>query len=274
MSRSRRALHRALLALLLSTPNPAHAHEWWLTATPWHPTQGDTVELRAWVGTGAVGEPRIYAAARALHLSLRTAGLHDLRPSARDSAATFARVAAADGGGLAFAYESDFARIVLPAAEFEAYLQEEGLEWVARSRQRRGQSDRPGRERYARCARTWVAGDSSGRVTQPAGLSLEFVPLFDPTRPGPAALELRLHGRPLTAALVRLWRRPLDAAATDTLSPAFQGRTDLDGRIRLPDLGPGFYLASTVHMEPCREREVADWQSRWSSLTFVRPIVR
>lgn len=272
--RGRRVRLLVLLASAWLAPSAAHAHEWWLTATPWHASAGDTVELRAWVGTGAVGEPKRFVATRARHLSVRDAARRDLLPVAVDSAATFARIVAGDGGGLAFAYESDFARIVLPAAEFEAYLREEGLEPVARIRQRRGQQDRPGRERYARCARAWCAGDSSARVREASGLTLELVPLHDPTLPGPATFELRLRGRPLQAALVRLWRRPPRTAAGDSLGVAFQERTDLDGRVRLPDLGPGRYLASTVFMEPCPDRAEADWQSHWSSFTFERAIAR
>jgi hypothetical protein len=31
----------------------------------------------------------------------------------------------------------------------------------------------------------------------------------------------------------------------------------------------GEWLIGVVHMVPCREREAADWESYWASLTFA-----
>jgi hypothetical protein len=52
---------------------------------------------------------------------------------------------------------------------------------------------------------------------------------------------------------------------------AWQARSDAGGRVTLPTREAGEWLVSVVHMEPCRERSVADWESTWASLTFVRP---
>jgi hypothetical protein len=51
-------------------------------------------------------------------------------------------------------------------------------------------------------------------------------------------------------------------------------RTDAQGRGKLPLAGAGEWLVSTVHMVPNDDASVADWQSTWSSLWFVRPAGR
>lgn len=270
MIRRRLAWTTLALGSALLSAHSSEAREWWLTTTPTRAGAGDTVIARAWVGNGLVGEPERYVADRARRFVRRDTTWHDLESLAPDGSEHFARFAVVDAGGFMLAYESGFVRLELPAPEFEAYLLREGMESVSRARRRRGHSALPGRERQVRCAKVWVSGDSTARALEPAGLTLELLPLHDPARPGPAAFELRLHGRPLTATLVRMWRRSDRSRPAAPLAAVFQGRTDLDGRIRLPDVGPGQYLVSAVFMEPCREPESADWQSIWSSLTFER----
>lgn len=46
------------------------------------------------------------------------------------------------------------------------------------------------------------------------------------------------------------------------------GRTDDDGHIVLPLLSAGKWSIRKVHMEECADKDVADWESHWASLTF------
>ena len=75
--------------------------------------------------------------------------------------------------------------------------------------------------------------------------------------------------------LVKAWRTDLaiDGAPRavferDSVSVAWQARSDAAGAVTIPVREAGEWLVSAVHMEPCREREIADWESTWASLTF------
>ena len=273
-------LGRALLLLgILQSllPPAAAAHEFWLAPSSYRAAAGDTVAIAAFVGTGFRGERKPYATTRALRFELNGPRTLDLRPAGMNGDLTFARFVAADGGGCLVAYESDFVPIELGAAEFDRYLALEGLDGPLKARARLGARAGPGRERYARCPKTWISGGETSRLTRPAGLTLELVPANDPTAAPSLRVQLLYRGRPLAGALVRSWNRPLnrsvvpaDAAARDSVGPQGEVRTDRQGFATLAVDRPGEWLVSAVHMVPSADRSAADWQSFWASLTFAR----
>ena len=82
---------------------------------------------------------------------------------------------------------------------------------------------------------------------------------------------------PLAGALVKAWRSdlaangsPLDVSTRDSLAVAWESHSDARGEFTLPCARAGEWMVSVVHMTPCRESEVADWESTWGSLTFER----
>jgi uncharacterized GH25 family protein len=263
-----------IVAALALLPATAGAHEFWLSPSTYRPAAGEQVAISAFVGTGFRGEPKPYAASRALHFSARAARDIDLRRLAVNGDLTMARIQA-DGGGALVAYQSNFASIELPAAEFDAYLKLEGLEGPLESRAR--SAPVPGRERYARCPKTWIAGSDPRRAITPAGLDLEIVPLSDPGSTAELSIRVLFKRKPLSGALVRAWKQPLgtdwaphDPAHRDSVGFVVNVRTDGRGMATLKGLGPGEWLVSTVHMKPSADRKVADWESLWASLTFAR----
>src|SRR5688500_16191780 len=152
-----RPLLAAVTALVVAA-SPCRAHEFWLAPSSYRAAAGDSLAVRAFVGTGFRGEARSYAARRVERFVARGAAPVDLARGAPHGAPTWARWTARDGEGVLVAYASNFVPIELPAEEFERYLALEGLEAVARSRARAGRSDAPGRERYRRSSKTWIAG--------------------------------------------------------------------------------------------------------------------
>ena len=60
-------------------------------------------------------------------------------------------------------YHSKHSSVTLEAPKFEAYLKEEGLERVSALRRERGESGKPGREIFSRCAKALVLGGAGGR---------------------------------------------------------------------------------------------------------------
>ena len=264
------------LALLLSA-RPSAAHEFWLFPSRYQAAAGDTVTLGVRVGTGFRGEAKPWAAPRALRFTLLGPRALDLRPATLNGDLQWARVVMPDDGGALIAYESNWADITVPPGEFDDYLKLEGLELPLEARRHAGDA-LPGRERYARCPKTWIAGTHPERASQRAGLSLEIVPLADPGRAGPLRVRVLDHGRPLAGARVRAWNQPLasaiaprEAAVRDSVGSAVTARTGADGIATLELASGGEWLLSCVHMMPSADRAEADWESLWASLTFARP---
>ena len=266
----------ALCALLLWAA-PALAHEFWLSPTRYAAARGDRIEAAAFAGTGFRGELKPYAAPRTIKWVLRTTKEFDLRPLATNGDLTWASFVAPDAGGAVLAYESGWNPVELPGPEFDRYLALEGLDGPLRERAKHGASATTGRERFARCAKAWIAGSDVKRVLSPFGLTLELVPLDPPGTSDRLRVKLLYRGRPLAGAKLRAFRQPLaatglptDAATRDSLGVAFETRTDRAGLATVPVAAPGEWLVSAVHMVPCDDRAAADWQSYWASLSFAR----
>ena len=266
----------SLLAFGALVPTRANAHEFWLSPSRYRAGAGDTVEVSAYIGTGFRGDLKPYTVPRVVRFTLRHAKEIDISKLARNGDAVMARFLTPDAGGALLAYEGNFADIELPGPEFEAYLKLEGLDGPLAARQKT-HTTAPGRERYARCGKTWIAGAEPKRALAPVGLTFELTPLTDPTRASTLAVRATYRGQPLMGGLVRAWRRPLgpgerpfDPAARDSLGPVAEARTDRSGIAKLVLAGPGEWMLSTVHMIPSADKQEADWESYWASLTFAR----
>ena len=265
-----------LVALTLFAAKAA-AHEFWIAPDRYRTVLPDTIAVRVFVGTGFRGEVKPYAPSRVVRFGLRTTRDIDLSRAARNGDLVMAHFVVAEAGGALVSYQSNFADIELPAAEFDAYLKLEGLDAV-RAQRHGAPSQDPVRERYARCAKAWIAGSQPARVTRSAGLVYELTPLGDPSTDASATISVRatFRGQPLAGALVRAWKRPLaderrpfDPATRDSVATATEARTDAHGLVTLR-VGPGEWLLSSVHMIASTDREEADWESYWASLTFAR----
>ena len=255
---------------------PAAAHEYWLAPSRYLVSAGQPVELSALAGTGFRGEKKPFAAPHCVRLVARTSRLLDLSRVAREGEYTWARFAPADSGGSLFAFESDFTPITLPAATFDEYLKKEGLDAPLATRLRGGDAV-AGRERFRRCAKAWLAGGDAVRATAPIGLPLEVVPLAAPGHDSRLAVRVLWQGRPLAGVLVRAWRSPVapdgapaDAETRDSVQVAWQVRTNDRGEAVARVDAAGEWMLSVVHMVPCPDRAIADWESTWASLTFER----
>jgi Domain of unknown function (DUF4198) len=271
----------AFAFLALAFGGKAEAHEFWLSPSTYHPRQGDLVTISMYVGTGFRGEVKPYAKPRTVRFLLRGKNKwnldsdRDMGPMATNGDPIAARFHESDTYGCLVGYESNFASIELTASEFDAYLRLEGLGGPLAHRARLGRLAGPGRERYARCAKTWIGIDSfRNRSTKPMGLTLEIVPLADPTVTSALRVRVLLRHKPLAATLVRAWNRPLagarpvDPARRDSVGAAIEVRTDSHGEALLDVRRAGEWLVSTVYMERSAEPVEADWQSWWASLTF------
>ena len=124
------------------------------------------------------------------------------------------------------------------------------------------------KELYTKCAKTCVAiGKAEGDRSwaQPVGLTLEFVPVSDPTSlraGGEGRFQLLRNGEPLPNAAVALH------AEADT-GPRYE-TTDAQGVVTFQLAKAGPSMLATVHLRPPSDGK--PWQSEFSTFTFeVKP---
>jgi uncharacterized GH25 family protein len=283
-------MRKAFPLLLLATA--ALAHEFWLQPASFRVAVGAVVPLKLLVGEGFKGEtwPR---PTRRVRRFVRfgpasPADSTDLRPALlADSVAPAVRCPTAGTQLVVLTSAPSF--IELPAAEFTAYLREEGLDNTLRHRQQQGEtSTKPGHEAYRRCAKTLVLATASARTPAiPAdttyrrvlGLPLELVPEQNPFRlRAGASLTVRVlrGGQPVPGALVQVWEaQPMpEQTGSPSVAPThFSTRANNNGRVLLRLSGNGPYLVAANFIEPTPAilASRADWLSTWATLTFGGP---
>lgn len=244
------------------------AHDFWIEPTSFHPAVGAAVGARLVVGQNFQGEPLPRNPALIVKFVLVSdAGEVPLAGRPADDPAGTAVITAP--GVQVLGYRSSDSFVSLEPQKFEDYLKEEGLERIVAERARRGESARPSRELFSRCAKALLStsgGDSPG-YDRDLGFTLELIPEKSPyaLRAG-AELPVRLlyEGKPLPDALVVALPR---GHPEEKLSQ----RTDEGGRVRLRLPREGVWLLKAVHMVPAPDESKADWQSLWASLTFEIP---
>jgi uncharacterized GH25 family protein len=269
----------AAVVTLVASVSPLRAHDFWIEPSSWAPAAGSPLALRLRVGEAFAGEPLPRDPSHAARFAAVGASGEQPVPGAAGSDPAGYLVAAP--GAHVVVYGSHATETRLEPAAFRRYLIEEGLDHVRAELERRGEGERPVRERFSRCAKALLrVGGREGRgagaelFTRPVGLRLELVPDRDPTGSGPSLpgptipdatrpLPVRLlyGGEPLAGALVV-------AVAEERPSARVQARTDAAGRVVLPVGEPGVWLVKAVHMVPAPPGSGADWESFWASLTF------
>ena len=244
--------------------SPAQPHDFWLEPSSYRPAVESPITVSFREGQGA-GEALPRNESRLFRFELigptRTEAV-----SGVDGAHPAGAVSGLDAGQWVVVYANTPAPHTLPAARFESYLEEKGLEHVVVARARRGETEMPGRERFYRCAKTMLAvggGGSGGEPTGPTGLTLELVPLvaMAALRPGEELpVQVMFRGAPLPGLLVSVMAREA--------GPAMRHRSDERGIVRFPIERDGRFRLQAVHMVDAPPGVGVDWESWWASLTF------
>lgn len=262
-----------LLALLLFFGAAAHAHEFWVLPQQFTlPAAPAAIPLQLAVGENFAGEPVAFS--RALVARLRrhsAAGATDLGETvAPGEPRPSLPLQLGRPGTHLVELTTHPSEITLSADKFHAYLHEEGLDHVIRSREAAGEANAPGRERYRRTIKTLVQvgpglDDSFARRT---GQKLELVPASHPARHAAGrdlGFQLLFDGRPLANALVKFWHR----RGSQTL--VVRTVTDAQGKVVVTPPWPGTWMASAVHMVRATDSPAHDWDSYWANFTFALP---
>jgi len=256
---------------VVATATRARAHDFWIEPSSFTPEPGASFTLRLRVGERFAGEtvPRNDAMI-VRFLLVGPSGESRVRGADGGDPAGIARVASP---GLHVAgYRSRPSAIDLDPGKFSSYLEAEGLERIVALRAARGESEKPARERYSRCARALLAaGPEAARGADVAlGFTLELVAEKNPYALAPGdelPLRLTYDGAPIAGVLV-------SALDRDAPGATVAARTDAEGRVRLRLAAAGDWLIKAVHMIALPPGEDADWESFWASLTFSLPAAR
>lgn len=226
-----------LTTLLLTIANPAAAHELYLKLDTYRLAPGDLVRLEYHNGDSfprsevAVKIDRIRDAK--IRLGALEVPIANLKTSANHTT-TSGEAKLLTGSGTAVVFSRTLPNLIeLPPPKFEEYLREEGLERIIAERKQKGESAKPGRERYSKYVKALAQVGPTVDKAAPgsSGLAIEFVPLVNPysLKPG-ASLPVRvLHqGKPVAGLPVEaanLWQ--------GKVSKKHVGNTDAKGEIQV-----------------------------------------
>ena len=267
----------AALCLCASLPAIGRAHEFWIEPAEFAPKQGQEVQVALRVGEHFKGEPvsrkpdriKRFAAIR-----LDDSGqLQEVPVTGNEGDDPAGKFVATQPGLYIVVFESNHAHIELDGEKFDAYLNEKGLEAIRKLRAAGGENFKPAREIYSRFAKSLVLamGDDSGGSTaahdRALGVPLEILAQFDPyaNQVAPdARFSVLVDGKPLPDVQVT-------AQSQSGTGPVQRQRSTADGEVTFRLTDPGPWLIECTHMRPVPERDDADYESFWASLTFVSP---
>lgn len=251
----------------------ALAHEFWLQPSHYVAQVGDSISLQVLVGEGFTGERSEGKKNRIVQYRHHTASsTTDLAPALTGDTYGDVRVTLRTPGTHLFCFANTPKFLTMKADSFLLYLREDGLNNVIAARQQRGDTDKPSRELYQRCAKTvvQVGGKTDQTYAKPTGMPLEILVAQNPYDQPPgqiAGFQVLFARKPVANALVRYWNRD----AQNQLREEKQ-RSDALGWVRFR-LRSGRNMVSVVHMIAASDTAQArygpaDWHSYWGSLTF------
>ena len=257
-------MRRTLFLIAVLTTASASAHDFWIEPTTFHPEAGAIVPINLRVGEHFAGDPVPRVDAR-IERFVQIDRSGERTVIGRDGGDPAGVVRIESGSDTMIVYRSAGSFIELDRGKYEQFIREEGIDWVDREREKRGESNAPWRESFSRCAKALIAGSASSSVFQKrVGLRLELVPETNPYALAAGAtlpVRLEFEGRPLQGALVA-------AINEDDPSNEIRQRTDRRGRAMLPLTRGGRWLIKSVHAVRAPVEDEADWETLWASLTF------
>jgi len=250
---------------LLITAVTARAHDFWIEPSSFRPAVGSLVTASLRVGQDFVGDP-VPRSAQLIEQFVVRDGASE-RPVVGQENRDPAGYLRVERPGLTIVgYRSRPVRLELPAQKFEDYLRQEGLEEIIALRAKRGESSKPDKEIFSRCAKAILfAGNGGGAaVNEPLGFRYEIIPETNPyAAAGALTFRVVYEGKPLRNALVT-------AIAQDGAATPLRARSDGAGRVRFTLPSRGVWLVKSVRLVAAPAASGADWESLWASVTFER----
>lgn len=243
------------------------AHEFWLLPVKFKYDTGETMSLDFMVGENFEGE----------YWDLNRHKVERLTMYNRISKTDLTgKEKAGNGKNLEYTFnnvgthmitlESNDAFIELDPEKFDAYLEEDGLDYIKEQRQQLGEQNKTSRELYRRYAKLLVqVGDrTDDTYKKETGMRIEIVPLQNPydLKTGDYMdCKVLFQRKPEPHALVKVWSHIGNRIFLQNIY------TENDGTIRFPVSNKGAWMVSSVKMIRSAS-DKAEWQSLWTSLVF------
>jgi len=254
-------------ALVVLAASSLAAHDTWLVPTQFRVTPGQPVKVALNTSEDFPASEAAPAPERVARFEAVTAGGSAAVGGYRVEGKSLVAEVTPGPGVTLVAAVTHPRLIVLEAPVFTEYITEEGLEEIVTARAARGESGKPGRERYSKVTKLALCADGRGAdFRRPLGLQVEIVPETNPCelRAGDTLrVQVLFEGRPLANVRVGAGY----AGVHGHHYPVWV-KTDAEGRAAIPLDRSGAWFVRTLHMIPSTEFEDADWQSWFSTLTF------
>ena len=243
------------------------AHEFWLQPKKYRYNLGEEIKIDLMVGESFTGEYWDLNKHKVEKMQLhRSSGVKELAASVTKTKGNNLSLKADLEGTYLFAMQSNAAYLELPADEFNAYLKEDGLDYILDERKKLNQSDKPSRENYTRFAKLLlqVGTKTDDTFKKQLGLRYEIVPDQNPysLKTGDyLGCKVYYEGKPAAFALVKVWSTVNNTTFLQNIY------TERDGTIKFPIGTKGAWMVSSARMIKS-ENKNADYHSLWSSLVF------
>ena len=257
-----------VLSLIVVLTADALAHEYWIEPAKFSIAKGEKTQVKLLLGDGLVKdvEERPFQADKTTVFSVfsRRQTL-DLRSRLADGATPLYEFTGAEMGNYLFAMERTWSYITIEPDQFDAYLREDGMEYIIAEREKLGESKRPGRERYARFLKSLLQVGRKGDDTykKRTGLTVELIPQANPYSKKVGDLisfQALLDNKPLAGYTV---------FADNRQTGKKKLLTDKNGKFTFKLDAPGLWLTRLVFMRRCKvDCGDADWESFWASFSF------
>lgn len=244
------------------------AHEYWFEPETFFPAPKAKTAVHLYVGDGLIKdrEERVYQPDKTDVFSLfSTSKTWDLKTSLTEGQMPIYEFSADKTGNYLLAMERNWSYISLEPENFEDYLVEDGMEYISKEREKLGESENPGRERYSRYIKSLlqVGNKRTDVYKKKLGMKLEIMPLENPysKKIGDTMnFQVLFDGKPLADKTV---------FADNRKSETQKMTTDKDGKFSMKIEKSGLWLVRLVYMQRCaKDCGEADWESFWGALSF------
>ncbi len=256
----------AILTFIFSAN--AFAHEYWFEPDNFFPAKNEQTAVHLYVGDGLIKdkEERPFQLEKTPMLELfSTNQTLDLHTSLTDKALPIYNFSAEKSGNYLLAMERNWSYIKLEPQKFEDYLVEDGMEYIIGEREKLGESQKEGRERYSRYLKSLLqVGDKRDDIyKRKLGQKLEIMPLENPYSKkvgDKLKFQILFNGKPLVNRTV---------FADNRNSETQKFTTDKNGKLTIKIDNKGLWLVRLVVMQRCTsDCGEADWESFWGAISF------
>jgi hypothetical protein len=248
----------------------ALAHDMFIKLDTFFLQPNSAVSVPLLNGTFALSENSI-TWDRVLDARLVTAGKHQTIEEGHWTAegdTTFIDIRTGGAGTYVLGASTMYRDFGLSAADFNAYLEHDGIPDVLAARERDGEMDVDVWERYAKHVKAvvQVGDETSGGWETELGYPAEIVPLSNPYELSVGdelAVRCLVDGKPVANQLVIV-----GGQAGDEAMEARALRSDDDGVVRFTIDGAGRWYVKFINMARLENDPDIDYESKWATLSF------